>query len=156
MAIHTLHRTAVLHTTPVKAWEFFSDPGNLARITPPELGFQVVSEVPKHIYAGLMIEYRVRPLLGIPLKWLTEITQVRKGEYFVDEQRHGPYALWHHEHWFRTLSDGLVEMEDRVTYTPPFGPLGTMVHPWLIRPQLERIFAHRENVMAEVFTPGDP
>ncbi len=154
MAISTLHRTTVLHTTPQKAWAFFSDPRNLARITPPEVGFQVVSEVPEHIYAGLMIEYRVRPLLGIPLKWLTEITQVREGEYFVDEQRRGPYALWHHEHWFHPQPDGRVEIEDRVTYAPPLGLLGTLVHPWLVRPRLDRIFAHREKVMAELFPTG--
>lgn len=154
MAIHTLHRTAVLQTTLESAWTFFTNPRNLARITPPELGFQIVTDVPERIYAGLMIEYRVRPLLGIPLTWLTEITQVRDREYFVDEQRRGPYALWHHEHWFRALPDGNVEMEDRITYAPPLGPLGTLVHPWLIRPQLERIFAHRARVMAELFPPG--
>ena len=156
MAIHTLHRTAVLQTTLENAWTFFTDPRNLTRITPPGLGFQIVTDVPERIYAGLMIEYRVRPLLGIPLTWLTEITHVSDGEYFVDEQRRGPYTLWHHEHWFRALPDGRVEMEDRVTYAPPLGPLGTLVHPLLIRPQLEKIFTHREKLMADLFPRGDP
>ena len=153
MAIYTLRRTTRLHAPRAQAWSFFSNPRNLPRITPPGLGFSIVSAVPERIHSGLMIEYRVRPLLRIPLTWLTEITHVREGEFFVDEQRRGPYSLWHHEHHFRDLPDGGVEMEDVVTYIPPFGPLGALVHPFLIAPQLRSIFDHRERVIAEEFPP---
>lgn len=154
MPIHTLHTKQVIRATREQAWEFFSNPRNLARITPPGMGFDIVTpDLPPRIYAGLMIEYRVRPLLGIPMTWLTEITHVSDGEYFVDEQRVGPYAIWHHEHWFHEVGDGRIEMEDRVTYVLPFQPFGDVVHPFLVKPQLDRIFAHREQAVRELF-PG--
>lgn len=154
MAIHTLHRKQIIAATRDAAWAFFSNPRNLASITPPELGFEVLTpDLPAHIYPGMMIAYRVRPLLGVPMKWLTEITQVKEGEYFVDEQRIGPYSIWHHEHWFRPAGEGKVEIEDRVTYALPLGWLGNLAHPLLVRPQLERIFAFRQQVMNEVFPP---
>ena len=152
MPTHTLHKQQTIRASRAAAWEFFSNPRNLARITPPGLGFHIVTpDLPAHIYAGLMIEYRVTPLLGIPLTWLTEITHVSMGEYFVDEQRSGPYALWHHAHWFRDIGQGRIELEDRVTYRLPFQPLGDIVHPLLVKPQLEEIFAFRARVMAEIF-----
>lgn len=151
MAIYTLRRTARLSTTRAQAWSFFSDPRNLSRITPPGLGFTIVSQVPLKVHAGLMIKYRVKPLMGLPLTWLSEITHLSEGEYFVDEQRRGPYSMWHHEHHFRDAPGGGVEMEDIVTYIPPFGPLGALLHPFLIAPQLRKIFDHRERVMSEVF-----
>lgn len=152
MRIHTLHTTQTIRATRAAAWEFFSDPRNLARITPASLGFDIVTpDLPARVHAGLMIEYRVRPLLGLPVTWLTEITHVRDGANFVDEQRAGPYALWHHEHGFDERGDGTVELRDRVTYALPFGPLGSLVHPWLVRPKLETIFAHRTRVVSELF-----
>jgi ligand-binding SRPBCC domain-containing protein len=144
MPIHVLHRTQTLAITREEAWQFFSDPRNLARITPPKLGFQIVTpDLPDRIYAGLMIQYRVRPLLGIPMVWLTEITHVTEGRYFADEQRMGPYALWHHEHWFRDSGPGCVELEDRVTYKLPCGRLSEPAHALLVRKQLEDIFDYR-------------
>ena len=89
-----------------EAWDFFSDPGNLPRITPPWLGFEVTSEPPPRMYPGMVLTYRVRPLLGIPVSWMTEITQVSEPEYFIDEQRFGPYRLWHHEHRFEEAPGG--------------------------------------------------
>ncbi|TLD72502.1 SRPBCC family protein [Phragmitibacter flavus] len=151
MAIHTLSTTQTVKGDLETIWSFFSDPRNLSRITPKEMGFEILSELPERMFPGMMIEYRVRPLLGIPMTWLTEITHVEEGRFFVDEQRVGPYAIWHHEHHFRDLGNGLVEMKDRVTYVPPFGILGEMVHPILIRPQLEKIFAHREKTVNEMF-----
>ena len=151
MGVHTLKTTQVLRATLDQAWDFFSNPKNLARITPKELDFTVLSELPERIYPGLMIEYRVRPLLGIPMRWLTEISHVEPGRYFVDEQRVGPYRMWHHEHHFRALGDGRIEMTDRVTYIVPFGPLGELVHPWLVKPQLDKIFTHRQHVVGELF-----
>ena len=99
----------------------------------------------------MMIEYRVRPLFGIPATWLTEITHVEPGKFFVDEQRIGPYRMWHHEHHFTALGDGKVEVRDRVTYVLPLGWLGELAHPFLVKPQLERIFAYREKAVGELF-----
>jgi len=115
------------------------------------MGFIVKSDLPPRIHAGMMIEYRVSPLLGIPMTWLTEITQVRDGLYFVDEQRVGPYAIWHHEHHFRDLGDGRIEMQDKVTYTLPLSPFSEVVHPFLVKPQLDKIFAFREKRVNELF-----
>ncbi len=157
MAVHTLQRTTILHTTVEQAWDFFSSPGNLSRITPPELGLRVTGEVPGRIYAGMMISYRVRPLPGITMTWLTEITGVEEGAFFVDEQRVGPYRIWHHEHHFRRLDEGRVEMRDIVTYVLPFGWLGNLAHPLLVASRLERIFAYREEVIRSMFpAPGQP
>ncbi len=128
-------------------WEFFSNPRNLSRITPPELGFRVQSELPAKIYPGLMIEYKVSPLLGIPLSWLTEIVQVEEPHHFVDEQRVGPYRLWHHEHFFRELAGGEVEMSDLIHYVPPFGPFGAVINALAIRPRLARIFDFRAEAL---------
>jgi ligand-binding SRPBCC domain-containing protein len=152
MPIHTLHTKQIISATRDQAWEFFSNPRNLTKITPAEMGFDIMTpELPERIHAGLMIQYRVRPLLGIPMTWLTEISHVRDGVYFVDEQRVGPYAIWHHEHWFHDIGNGRIEMEDRVTYMLPFQPFGDLVHPFLVKPQLDRIFAHREKAVRELF-----
>jgi ligand-binding SRPBCC domain-containing protein len=152
MPVHTLHRKLQLPTTREKAWAFFSDPGNLSKITPPAMGLQVLTtDLPPKIHAGMMIAYRITPLAGIPMTWLTEITHLREGEYFVDEQRTGPYALWHHEHIFRDAPGGAVEMEDRITYMLPFKWLGELVLGWKVRSDLKRIFDHREKVVREVF-----
>jgi ligand-binding SRPBCC domain-containing protein len=153
MAIHTLEETQILPASLETCWSFFSDPRNLAQITPPELGFEFISALPPRVYPGLMIEYRVRPLLGIPLNWLTEITQVCEPYFFVDEQRIGPYRIWHHEHRFSDAGNGTVAMHDKVTYVLPFGPLGEIVHPLLVKPQLRRIFEFRNEAVRKIF-PG--
>jgi ligand-binding SRPBCC domain-containing protein len=152
MAIHVLDRQQCTHASLEECWRFFSDPKNLAAITPPSLDFQVMScGLPEEIHAGMMIRYRVRPLLGMALTWLTEITHVEAPRYFVDEQRAGPYRLWHHEHSFRELGDGQVEIRDRVHYVVPFGWAVPVVHSWLVRPRLEAIFGFRERAVAERF-----
>jgi len=149
--IHLLETSQIIPVGIERAWDFFSDPRNLARITPPKLDFTVLTALPERIYAGMMIQYRVRPLLGIPVKWLTEITHVEPGKFFVDEQRIGPYRIWHHEHHFKQLDDGRTELSDRVTYVLPFGPLGNLMHPLLVKPQLAKIFAFREKAVTELF-----
>lgn len=151
MATHLLERSQIVHSTLDQCWAFFSDPRNLAEITPRSLSFEVLSDLPARIHAGLMIEYRVRPLLGLPMRWLTEITHVQEPAYFVDEQRAGPYRLWHHEHFFTELPGGKVEIRDRVHYQLPFTPLSEFVHPLLVAPELEKIFSYREKVVAERF-----
>jgi ligand-binding SRPBCC domain-containing protein len=140
--MYRIERTQVLPISLDEAWAFFSSPKNLAKITPKELGFVVHGKVPEVMYPGLFIEYTVSPLLGIPMKWVTEITHVREGSYFVDEQRVGPYAIWHHEHFFESVPGG-VKMTDVVHYQVPLGILGRLVHPWLVRPKLEEIFSFR-------------
>jgi len=149
--IHILHSTQVIRASMERAWDFFSDPRNLSKITPPELGLAILGSPPENVHPGMMIEYRVRPLLGIAVRWLTEITHVEPGRFFVDEQRIGPYRIWHHEHHFVQLDGGLIELTDRVTYVLPFGPLGDLVHPFLVKPQLERIFAFRAKAVSEIF-----
>jgi ligand-binding SRPBCC domain-containing protein len=152
MAVHTLHTKQIIRAGMTEAWAFFSNPRNLAKITPPELGFEVLTpDLPPQVYAGMMIAYRVRPLFGIPMTWLSEITLVEAGVRFIDEQRVGPYAVWHHEHVFHDLGDGRVEVEDRATYVLPFAPLGDLAHALLVKPQLDRIFAHREKAVRELF-----
>ncbi|MEZ5386331.1 MAG: SRPBCC family protein [Prosthecobacter sp.] len=152
MAVHTLHTKQTIHTTLEDAWTFFSNPRNLARITPPGMGFEILTpDLASHIYEGMMIAYRVRPLMGIPMTWLTEITLVEEGKRFIDEQRVGPYAVWHHEHVFSDLGDGRVEIEDRVTYVLPFAPLGELAHSILVKPELDRIFSYREKAVQELF-----
>jgi ligand-binding SRPBCC domain-containing protein len=134
-----------------EAWAFFSDPRNLAAITPPWLGFAVTSrDLPARMYAGLIVAYTVRPFLGIPVRWVAEITHVRELEYFVDEQRSGPYAFWHHEHHFRAV-DGGTEMRDIVHYAAPFGPLGDVVVRFQVRGKLEEIFAYRRKELERRF-----
>ena len=148
MAIHTLKKSQII---PAECWNFFSNPRNLAKITPASLDFKVVSELPAAIYPGMMIEYRVRPLLGIPAKWLTEITCVEPMTRFVDEQRVGPYKLWHHEHTFERLDNKRVLARDLVTYVLPFAPFGDLAEPLIVRPQLNKIFDYRTKVVSELF-----
>ncbi len=151
MPVHTLERQQTIRASLPTAWGFFSNPRNLEKITPPSLGFQILSQLPEKMYPGMMIRYRVSPLLGIPLIWVTEITHVDEGRFFVDEQRVGPYRMWHHEHHFRDLGDGRIEMLDRVTYQLPFGWLSELVHSLVVKPQLAEIFSYREKVTNKLF-----
>jgi ligand-binding SRPBCC domain-containing protein len=132
------------------AWEFFSRPENLVRITPPNLGFEVTSALPERMYAGMIVTYRVQPFGGLRVTWVTEITQVREPEFFVDEQRSGPYRLWHHQHQFRVI-DGGVEMTDLVHYQMPFGRLGDLLAGGVVARRVAAIFAYRQQVLAQLF-----
>jgi ligand-binding SRPBCC domain-containing protein len=133
-----------------EAWDFFSSPKNLQVITPPYLGFEIQSELPEKMYPGLFISYKVSPVLGIKLNWTTEITHVNEPHFFVDEQRVGPYTIWHHEHHF-VQKEGGIEMTDIVSYKLPFGFLGRLVHPLLVAPKLNEIFAFRFKKVDELF-----
>jgi len=149
-----VYHLKTVQTIPVSletAWEFFSNPGNLSRITPPHMDFQIISsEQGSKMYSGQIIEYRVRPLLGIPIYWMTEITHVREGQFFVDEQRFGPYSFWHHQHHFRPVTEG-VEMTDLVHYKIPFGFLGDLAQGLFVRKQLETIFQFRTKAVDQIF-----
>lgn len=151
MAVQILHRVQLIPAPLDEVWSFFADPGNLLRITPPDMHFEVISvSQGPHIYAGQLIEYKLRPLPWLRTFWLTEITQVEERHYFVDEQRRGPYKLWHHQHHFREIQDG-VEMTDLVHYLIPFGFLGDLVGALFVRRRLEEIFAYRRKVVSSVF-----
>ena len=152
--IHILERTQIVHTNLENCWTFFSNPLNLSRITPPELGFEVKSKLPEEIYSGLMIVYRVKPLWNIPITWLTEITHVHRFHYFVDEQRIGPYSIWHHEHFFKEVSPGTVEIRDIVHYRLPFPYLLEPLHSLIVQPQLQQIFEYRHNTIEKLFPPA--
>lgn len=150
MKIYTLHAKQNLPITMEEAWNFLSNPKNLKVITPDYMGFNIQSGADRPMFAGQIIEYIVTPILGIKTKWVTEITHVVDKEYFVDEQRFGPYALWHHKHFIKEI-DGGVEMEDLLHYKLPFGILGQLVHPFLVKPKLNEIFEFRKNKLVELF-----
>jgi ligand-binding SRPBCC domain-containing protein len=114
------------------------------------MGFEVLFEIPEKMYAGLMIEYEVKPLLGIPMKWITEITHVDEMKFFVDEQRKGPYRIWHHEHHFKQVENG-IEMTDIVSYEIPFGVLGKIAQPLIVKNKLNQIFDYRFQKVEELF-----
>jgi len=133
-----------------EAWDFLSDPKNLKTITPDYMGFEIVSGADRSMYPGQIIQYIVTPVLGIKTKWVTEITHVKEGKYFVDEQRFGPYALWHHKHFIKPIEGG-IEMEDIIDYKIPFGILGQCVHPFIVKPKLKEIFEYREQKLIELF-----
>ncbi len=152
MAVYTLERVQRLPISLEEAWAFFSSPLNLREITPPYMRFEVLSDAKwvGKMYPGQIITYTVRPLWGIPLFWMTEITHVREGEFFVDEQRVGPYALWHHQHHFKPIEGG-VEMTDLVHYRLPLGILGDLAQRLFVRRQLEEIFDYRYRVLEQRF-----
>lgn len=143
-----------VQTIPVsidKAWDFFSSPENLQTITPDSLGFKIISSYHgEKMYAGQVIEYNVSPLLGIPLYWMTEITHVEDKRYFVDEQRYGPYSLWHHQHHFKVI-DGGVEMTDIIHYKLPLWFLGDVANGLFVKKQLKKIFEYRYKKVEELF-----
>lgn len=150
MKIYQLHSVQKLPISISEAWDFLSDPKNLKKITPEYMGFDIVSGADKEMYPGQIIEYIVKPVLGIPNKWVTEITHVVENKFFVDEQRFGPYALWHHKHFLKEIPGG-VEMEDLIHYKVPFGIIGQLVNPILVRPKLEEIFEFRRKKLIELF-----
>jgi Uncharacterized conserved protein len=145
-----------VQTIPVsldKAWDFFSDPANLSTITPDEMSFKTISKYHGDImYPGQLIEYTVSPVLGIPLYWMTEITHVEQQKYFVDEQRYGPYCLWHHQHHFKAVAGG-VEMTDIVHYKLPLWFLGDIANSLFVKNKLKSIFDYRFKKVVELYGP---
>ncbi len=132
------------------AWDFLSNPANLKTITPEHMGFNILSGADRPMFAGQIIQYKVSPFPLFTTKWVTEITHVEKGEYFVDEQRFGPYSLWHHKHFLHPI-DGGVLMEDIIDYKLPLGILGQFANPLLVQKQLKQIFGYREQKLSALF-----
>jgi ligand-binding SRPBCC domain-containing protein len=148
--MYQLKTKQFVKTDIATCWDFFSDPKNLSKITPQSMGFIVRTELPDKMYEGLMIEYTVSPMLGIPMNWITEIKTVKNHSFFVDEQRKGPYRIWHHEHHFKEVEGG-VEMTDIVSYELPLGILGRLMHPILVKNKLKEIFDYRRQKVDELF-----
>ena len=151
--IHYLHREQVIPTSIELVWKYFSDPKNLNPITPPDMNFEIVAGGDVEMYEGQIIEYRVEFLRGVKSLWLTEIAHVRDFQYFVDEQRLGPYRFWYHEHHFEKIASG-VKMTDHVTYVPPYGVLGDLVNAMWIHHKLDRIFDFRSQKINGLFGSG--
>lgn len=151
MKIYHLTQKQYLPISLGEAWTFFSNPHNLGDITPGGLRFQIRNiSLDTDIYEGQIIHYKIRILPFVWVTWVTEITKVNHHAYFIDDQRIGPYALWHHQHHFREV-DGGVEMQDAVTYAVPFGLLGKLAHRVFVRGQLRGIFSHRRSVLEKRF-----
>lgn len=151
MPTYKLERTQVIPTDLKTAWSFFSNPVNLQAITPGTMGFTITSQHHKDaLYAGQLIEYKLKPVFGIPVYWMTEITHVVPGKYFIDEQRFGPYAFWHHQHHFREVN-AMVEMTDIVHYRIGMGLIGRAAYWLYVRKKLESIFDYRFGKIEKVF-----
>jgi ligand-binding SRPBCC domain-containing protein len=150
MKIYTLRREQFLPVTLAEAWAFFATPANLDRITPDFMKFRITSAAVEKMYPGQIITYKIGLLPGITQGWVTEITHVREQQFFVDEQRFGPYRFWHHQHHFEPV-DGGVRMVDEIHYAAPFGILGRLVHALYIRRTLEKIFSFRFACLEEQF-----
>jgi len=150
MKLYSLKTTIDLPISIEEAWRYFSDPKNLSKITPPDLQMKITSEVVDNIYAGMIITYTVKPILGIPVNWVTEITQVNQPYLFIDEQRLGPYRFWHHQHHFQAIEGG-TRIQDQVHYALPFGLLGSIMNRFKVSYQLQQIFAHRRQILENTF-----
>jgi ligand-binding SRPBCC domain-containing protein len=151
MGFYQLYKEQKLPATPDEVWEFISSPYNLKKITPEYMGFDITSEMlTSKMYPGMIISYKVSPVLGIKMTWVTEITQVKEKEYFVDEQRVGPYTVWHHEHKIEAIEGGVL-MTDIVSYKPPLWFLGSVANSVLIKKQLREIFDYRKKAFERIF-----
>ncbi len=154
--MHLLEKEITLNAPADQVWEFLATPLNLNELTPPDLDFKIISELPDKMYNGLMIQYEIRiPLFGTH-RWLTEIKHIHEGVSFVDEQRVGPYKLWYHQHIIESNGERMTNMIDRVTYQLPFGPLGILVHNIKVKQMLDEIFAYRTQRLYELFGEGSP
>lgn len=151
MKLYQLKTSQKLPISIQTAWEFFSNPTNLSKITPPWLNFEVRTKLPEKMYCGMIITYFVRPLLNIPQTWVTEITHINQPNYFVDEQRFGPYKFWHHQHSFTKTEDGGVIMDDIVSYVIPLGFLGRIINYFIVSKKVKEIFNYRKTVLEKMF-----
>ena len=150
MKIFRFTAAQTIKTSIYNAWEFFSDPRNLPKITPTWLNLKITSELPGKMYEGMIITYKVYPLPGIPSNWVTEITKVKENSFFIDEQRFGPYKFWHHQHRFNEMNDG-VEMTDTINYALPFDPFSRVFNTILVGKKIKEIFEFRKEVINKKF-----
>jgi len=151
MKIFQLYRETLMPITAEQAWDFFSSADNLARITPPEVKFETLTQLTDNrIYEGMIIHYRLRPLLNIPIIWQTEIGEVNAPYKFMDKQLKGPYALWEHTHTFIAIPGG-VKMTDEVKYALPMSWLGILAHTLIVRRKIRQIFQFRKEALKQLF-----
>jgi len=151
MAVYQLKKSQKIPVPLEQVWDFIASPKNLKIITPPYMGFDITSDNQEEkMYEGMIIRYKVSPVLGIKTTWVTEITQIKPFQYFVDEQRVGPYSLWHHEHFVDKVEGGTL-MKDIVTYQPPLGFLGAMANAMFIKHKLDEIFYFRMVALDRIF-----
>lgn len=148
--LYSLRSSQKLPITLEEAWSFFSDPKNLNTITPDNMNFKTLSGDEKSMFGGQIIHYKISPFPLVSMEWVTEITHVEPLSFFVDEQRFGPYKFWHHKHFFTQIENGVL-MEDAVHYKIPFGILGRLFHPILVKPKLDEIFTFRTQKLIELF-----
>jgi ligand-binding SRPBCC domain-containing protein len=151
MALFQLYKEQKIPASLEEVWEFISSPKNLKKITPDYMGFDVTTkDLPDKMYPGMIISYIVKPLFGIKTTWVTEITHVKENEFFVDEQRVGPYSIWHHQHKIEAIEGGTL-MSDIVSYKPPLGFLGNIANSLIIEKKIDEIFDYREKALIELF-----
>ncbi|MEP2026103.1 MAG: SRPBCC family protein [Reichenbachiella sp.] len=150
MAFYQYKSEQILPASMEEVWQFISSPANLKKITPAYMGFDIISEAPDKMYPGLIVTYTVSPLFGIKTAWMTEITHMVEGKFFVDEQRIGPYALWHHQHLIEPIENGVL-MKDIVTYAPPLWWIGKLANRLIIKRKLNEIFEFRRKALIKVF-----
>ena len=156
MAVYQFITKQFLPVPLDQVWDFIASPKNLKVITPPYMGFDITSENgDERMYEGMIISYKVSPVLGIKTTWVTEITKVKPFHYFIDEQRVGPYRMWHHQHFLEKVEEGTL-MRDIVTYQPPLGFLGALANSVFIRKKLQGIFDFRAEALERIFGPGNP
>ena len=151
MAFYQFKKEIIVNTDKESLWDFISSPKNLKKITPDYMGFDITSGDFEDMYQGMIISYKVSPLLGIKTTWVTEITHCEEGKYFVDEQRVGPYSMWHHQHIIEEIDSKSCKMIDIVSYSPPFSFLGSIANSLFIKSKLNEIFEYRENVFKTLF-----
>jgi ligand-binding SRPBCC domain-containing protein len=145
-----LKQEQLLHISIEEAWKFFSDPANLNAITPDDMVFEITSEIPPLMYEGMIITYRIRPVLNFPVKWCTEITHIKECSLFIDEQRTGPYLLWHHEHHFREVPGGII-MTDLLHYDIGKSFIGWIAGKMFIHRRVRQIFEYRYKILEQLF-----
>ncbi len=151
MGFYQFKRKLIVNTTINDLWNFIATPANLKRITPEYMGFDITSEdLPEKMYEGMIISYQVSPVFGLKTTWVTEITKLKEKQYFIDEQRIGPYKMWHHQHFIEPSERGVL-MTDIVSYQPPFGILGNVANTLLIRKKLIEIFEFRTKALQRIF-----
>jgi len=152
MSTHIIKTTQNLPITLEEAWDFISSPHNLKTITPEHFGFDIINGIRPEdkMYAGQIIIYKLQPLPGMKVKWVTEISQVEQQRYFIDEQRSGPYKMWHHQHFLKTIPGG-VQMDDIIHYEIPFGPIGEIANLLFVKKKLESVFEYRRVKLETLF-----
>lgn len=151
MSFFQFTKTQKIPSTIDEIWSFISDPSNLKKITPDDMNFEILSDNKKDkMYEGMIIEYKVNPVKNISTKWVTEITHVKDKQFFIDEQRVGPYKMWHHQHFIQEIEGGVL-MKDIVSYVPPLGFIGGIANQFFIKNKLNQIFDYRKEALIRIY-----